>query len=116
MVKKVSIDTFERIEESVYVESVECLGDSGIYYGYTWYSVVLSPAYEMSGNIIIGVYVKREVRDMRVIVFKTNEYKAVLSDGHKPIITNYYNDIKDVYDFAAWACETYSTTIDVVFR
>lgn len=56
--KKVSIDTFERIEESVYVESVECLGDSGIYYGYTWYSVVLSPAYEMSGNIIIDVYLK----------------------------------------------------------
>lgn len=58
--KKVSIDTFERIKESVYVESVECLGDSGIYYGYAWYSVVLSPAYEMSGNIIIGVYLKRE--------------------------------------------------------
>lgn len=57
--KKVSIDTFNALEESVYVESVECLGDSGKYYGYAWYSVVLSPAYEMSGNINIDVYLKK---------------------------------------------------------
>lgn len=57
--EKVSIDTFNALEESEYVESVEFLGDSGKYYGYTWYSVVLSPAYEMSGNINIDVYLKQ---------------------------------------------------------
>lgn len=53
---------------------------------------------------------------MKIIVFKKNsEYKAVLSDGHRPILTNYYDDVKDVYDFAEWACDTYSSTIDVLF-
>ena len=31
---------------------------------------------------------------MKIIVFYNNEYKAVLSDSHKPILTNYYDDIK----------------------
>lgn len=41
------------------LKSVECLGNSGKYYGYTWYSVVLSPAYEMSGTNNIDVYLKK---------------------------------------------------------
>ena len=52
---------------------------------------------------------------MKIIVFKNNEYKAVLSDGHRPVLTNYYDDINDVYDFVEWACNTYSTTIDILF-
>lgn len=32
---------------------------------------------------------------MKIIVFKNNnKYKAVLSDGHRPILTNYYDDVK----------------------
>lgn len=53
---------------------------------------------------------------MKIIVFKNNnEYKAVLSDGHRPILTNYFDVVKEVYDFAGWACDLYSTTIDVLF-
>lgn len=27
---------------------------------------------------------------MKIIVFNNNEYKAVLSDGHRPILTNFF--------------------------
>lgn len=50
-----------------------------------------------------------------IVLINNNEYKAVLSDGNRSILTNYYDDVKDVYDFAEWACDTYSTTIDVLF-
>lgn len=51
---KISIDTLNVIEESV-----ECLGDSGRYYGYEWYNICLIPTTEMSGNINIDVYLKK---------------------------------------------------------
>ena len=58
---------------------------------------------------------------MKVIVFKNEneygeEYKAVLSDGHRPKLTNFYSKISDVYDFANWASERYDTVVDVEFR
>ncbi len=54
---------------------------------------------------------------MKVIVFKNGtEFKAVLSDGHRPKLTNFYSKISDVYDFANWASETYDTVVDVEFR
>lgn len=54
---------------------------------------------------------------MKVIVFKNNnEFKAVLSDGNRPKLTNFYSKISDVYDFATWASDTYSTVVDVEFR
>ena len=54
---------------------------------------------------------------MKVIVFKNNgEFKAVLSDGNRPKLTNWYNKISDVYDFANWASERYDAMVDVEFR
>lgn len=54
---------------------------------------------------------------MKVIVFKNNnEFKAVLSDGHRPKLTNFYSKISDVYDFVNWASDIYDTVVDVEFR
>ena len=37
---------------------------------------------------------------MKVKVFKEGkEYKSVLTDGHSPKLTNWYDCISDVYDF-----------------
>ena len=53
---------------------------------------------------------------MKIKVFKDGkENKAVLTDGYKPIITNWYENISDVYDFAEWATEHYGTFVDVEF-
>lgn len=52
---------------------------------------------------------------MKIIVFTNKEYEAILTDGHKSILINYSDNVKDIYNFAAWACETYSATIDILF-
>lgn len=54
---------------------------------------------------------------MKIIVFKNDdEFEAVLSDGNRPKLTNWYNKISDVYDFANWASDRYNTVVDVEFR
>ena len=54
---------------------------------------------------------------MKIICFKEGkENKAVLSDGHRPILTNWYESISDVYDFADWASNKYNTGVSVEFR
>ena len=54
---------------------------------------------------------------MKIICFKEGkENKAVLSDGHRPILTNWYESISDVYDFADWASNKYNTEVSVEFR
>ena len=56
---------------------------------------------------------------MKVIVeYKENEIKAVLSDGHRPKLTNWYErkDLSEVYDFAKWASERYNAAVEIEFR
>lgn len=56
---------------------------------------------------------------MKVIVeYKENEIKAVLSDGHRQKLTNWYErkDLSEVYDFAKWASERYNTAVEIEFR
>lgn len=56
---------------------------------------------------------------MKIIVeYKKNEIKAVLSDGHRPILTNWYEkkDLSEVYGFAKWASERYDASIGIEFR
>lgn len=60
-----------------------------------------------------------EVEKMKVIVeYKENEIKAVLSDGHRPKLTNWYEkkDLSKVYDFAKWASERYNAAVEIEFR
>lgn len=53
---------------------------------------------------------------MKIKVFKNGkEYKAVLTDGHRPKLINWYENISDVYDFADWASERYDTIVGVEF-
>ena len=53
---------------------------------------------------------------MKIKVFKEGkEYKSVLTDGHSPKLTNWYDCISDVYDFADWASDKYKTVVDVEF-
>ena len=54
---------------------------------------------------------------MKIICFKEGkENKAVLSDGNRPIITNWYESISDVYDFADCASKKYNTEVSIEFR
>ena len=53
---------------------------------------------------------------MKVIVFKNNnEFKAVLSDGNRSKLTNFYSKISDVYDFSDKCSENYNTLVNVEF-
>ena len=53
---------------------------------------------------------------MKIKVFKNGkEYKAVWTDGHRPKLINWYENISDVYDFADWASERYDTIVGVEF-
>lgn len=53
---------------------------------------------------------------MRIIVTKIeNEYKAVLSNGHRPILTNWYNNMADVYDFGAWCANYYDEFVGIEY-
>ena len=53
---------------------------------------------------------------MKIKVFKEGkENRAVLTDGRKPILTNWYDNISEVYDFADWATSTYNTPVSVEF-
>lgn len=45
--KKVSLKTLEEIEYSMHVLSMECLGTSGMYIGFNWYSIGLDDGTEI---------------------------------------------------------------------
>lgn len=47
MVKKVSLKTLEEVECSMHVLSMECLGTSGMYIGFNWYSIGLDDGTEI---------------------------------------------------------------------
>ena len=54
---------------------------------------------------------------MKIICFKEGkENRAVLLDGNRTILTNWYESISDVYDFADWASNKYNTGVSVEFR
>ena len=53
---------------------------------------------------------------MKIKVFKNGkEYKAVLTDGHRPKLTNWYDRISDIYDFADCMSERYGALVGVEF-
>ena len=53
---------------------------------------------------------------MKIKVFKEGkEHKAVLTDGNRAILTNWYDCILDIYDFADWATNIYNTVVNVEF-
>lgn len=53
---------------------------------------------------------------MKIKVFENEkEYRAVLTDGHRPKLVNWYANVSDVYDFAKWASERYDAKVDVEF-
>ena len=54
---------------------------------------------------------------MKIICFKEGkENRAVLLDGNRTILTNWYESISEVYDFADLASKKYNTEVSVGFR
>ena len=54
---------------------------------------------------------------MKIIGFKEGkENRAVLLDGNRTILTNWYESISEVYDFADWVSKKYNTEVSVEFR